>query len=112
MTSRTSVISSTSLKASSLVTRLHSKVDDLQAKQSVPVWVQVPVDSLGPGVPVPQLQGHVGVTEASEVGRAKSTSPNNLHRHEANILGLMEGLIQALHRMLEKHFSQDIRILA
>ena len=72
----------------------------IQGEQSVPVWVQVPVDSLSPGVPIAELQGDVRVTEASKVGRAKAASPNNLHRHEANILGLLECLIQALHRML------------
>ena len=79
---------------------LHGKVYYLQGEHSVPVWVQVPVDSLSPGVAVTKLQGHIGVAGPSEVGRAKAASPNNLHCHEANILSLLEGLIQTLHRML------------
>ena len=66
----------------------------------MPVRVQVPVDSLSPGVPITELQGDVRVTEASEVSGAKAASPNNIDRHEADILGSLKCFIQALHRKL------------
>ena len=76
------------------------EIDYLQGERSVPVRLQIPVDSLSPGVTITKLQGHVGVTEASEVSRAKAASSNNLHRHEADILGPLECLVQALERMV------------